>query len=231
MSAESSLKVIEEIGIVPSIRLSSVDDARFAIDTVYAAGVPIVEVTMTIPNALDIIRSLANSRRGVLVGAGTVLDATTATQCIDAGAEFITSPGFSRDVVETTRKRGILALPGAVTPTDVMAAREAGVAMVKVFPCAEFGGPALIRALRAPFPDAKFVAAGGVNQLTVADFIRAGAIAVGVGGELIPRRAVEQHDRAWIAELVHRFRHAVYEARAETAGHSDDAFDAGQRRT
>jgi 2-dehydro-3-deoxyphosphogluconate aldolase/(4S)-4-hydroxy-2-oxoglutarate aldolase len=216
MSAETSLAFISEIGIVPSVRETSLDNARFAAEAVYAAGISIVEVTMTTPQAIEVIGTIAKSLPGVLVGAGTVLEVATARRCIDAGAQFITSPGFAPAVVEITMKKGVLALPGAVTPTDVMAARDAGASVVKVFPAAEFGGPGLIRALKKPFPQMRFIAAGGVNQQTAGDFIQAGAIAIGVGTELIPRRAIVERDRDWIAELVHRFRQLVSDARAET---------------
>ncbi len=216
MNADAAAALIEEVGVIPSVRAETAQDARFAAESVHAAGITIVEVTMTTPNALAVIGLLASSLPDALIGAGTVLDASTARRCIDAGARFITSPGFARAVVETTTRRGVFALPGVVTPSDVMAARDAGVTAVKVFPCAAFGGPALIRALRAPFPEVRFVAAGGVNQQSAADYIRAGAIAVGVGTELIPKRAVAERDGDWIAELVHRFRHAVQDARADT---------------
>jgi 2-dehydro-3-deoxyphosphogluconate aldolase / (4S)-4-hydroxy-2-oxoglutarate aldolase len=215
MSPEAALGLIEAIGVVPSVRATSAQDARFAAEAVHAAGLEIIEVTMTTPNALAVIGVLAKSLPDALIGAGTVLDATTARRCIDAGAGFITSPGFARSVVDITLRCGVLALPGAVTPTDVMAASDAGASVVKVFPCAAFGGSGLVRALRTPFPNMRLVAAGGVRQEGVGDLIRAGAIAVGVGNELVPRRAIATHDRDWIAELVHRFRHAVQDAREE----------------
>ncbi len=213
MSADVSLRTIEEVGIIPSIRVTSHDDARFAVDAVYAAGITVVEITMTTPQALEVIASVAKARRGVLIGAGTVLDADVAERCIEAGAHFITSPGLAPRVVERTIEHDVLMLPGAVTPTEVMAARSLGVRAIKVFPCAEFGGPALIHALKPWFPDMHFLAAGGVTQLNAEQYINAGATALGVGAELIPRRAVDEQNRAWIAELVHRFRQLVYDAR------------------
>jgi 2-dehydro-3-deoxyphosphogluconate aldolase / (4S)-4-hydroxy-2-oxoglutarate aldolase len=216
MSAETSLALITEVGIVPSVRATSSDDARFAAEALYAAGVSIVEVAMTTPQIIGVIGTIAKLLPDVLVGAGTVLNVATARRCIDAGAQFITSPGFARAVVEMTMKKGVLALPGAVTPTEVMAACDAGASVVKVFPAAEFGGPGLIRTLKKPFPQVRFIAAGGVNQQTAGDFIDAGAIAVGIGTELIPGRAIAERDHEWIAELVHRFRQLVSDARAET---------------
>ena len=217
MTAETVLGLIEEIGVIPSVRAASAQDARFAAEAVHAAGLGIIEVTMTTPNALALIGVLSKSMPDALVGAGTVLDATTARRCIDAGAGFISSPGFAPAVVQSTVRRDVLALPGVLTPTDLMTALDAGASAVKVFPCEPFGGPALIRALKKPFPNIRLIAAGGINQQSAADFIRAGAVAVGVGAELIPKRAVASHDRDWIAELVHRFRHAVHDARADNS--------------
>jgi 2-dehydro-3-deoxyphosphogluconate aldolase/(4S)-4-hydroxy-2-oxoglutarate aldolase len=204
---------VEEIGIIPSVRTSSADEARFAAETVSQAGIPLVEVTMTVPGALSVIADLVQKMPALIVGAGTVLDIHLARQCVDAGAKFLTSPGFDLRVVEFAIKEDVLVLPGALTPTEVMAAWQAGADFVKVFPCAHMGGASYIRALRAPFPQVPLVAAGGVNQQTAADFIQAGAVAIGVGAELIPRRALEQREPAWILELAHRFLSIIKEAR------------------
>ena len=224
MSAGATLQLIAEVGIIPSVRALSAADARFAAETVHAAGISVVEITMTTPNAMEVIAGLARSLPELLVGAGSVLEPLTARQCVDAGARFVASPGFDRALVELTMKKGALALPGALTPSEVMAARQAGVKAIKVFPCGEFGGPGYIKALKAPFPHMQFVAAGGVNQQTAADFIRSGAMAIGVGTELIPRQAIQQRDREWITELAHRFRHLVHDARGGAAA-QDEAFD------
>jgi 2-dehydro-3-deoxyphosphogluconate aldolase/(4S)-4-hydroxy-2-oxoglutarate aldolase len=205
---------IEETGLIPAVRTSSADEARFAAETVSRAGIPLVEVTMTVPGALSVIADLVRKMPDLVVGAGTVLDVEIARQCVDAGATFVTSPGFDVRVVEFARKKGILVLPGALTPTEVTAAWQAGADFVKVFPCALLGGATYIKALKAPFPQVPLVAAGGVNQQTAADFIVAGAVAVGVGAELIPRRALEQREPAWILELAHRFLGIIKEARA-----------------
>jgi 2-dehydro-3-deoxyphosphogluconate aldolase/(4S)-4-hydroxy-2-oxoglutarate aldolase len=204
---------VEELGIVPAVRTSSADEARFAAETVSQAGIPLVEVTMTVPGALKVIADLVEKMPALIVGAGTVLDIHVARQCVDAGAKFLTSPGFDLRVVEFAIKEDVLVLPGALTPTEVMAAWQAGADFVKVFPCAQMGGASYIRALRAPFPQVPLVAAGGVNQQTAADFIQAGAVAIGVGSELIPRRALEQREPAWILELAHRFLSIIKEAR------------------
>jgi 2-dehydro-3-deoxyphosphogluconate aldolase/(4S)-4-hydroxy-2-oxoglutarate aldolase len=205
---------IEETGIIPAVRTASADEARFAAEAVSQAGIPIVELTMTVPGALKVIADLVRRMPDLVVGAGTVLDVEVARQSVDAGATFVTSPGFNPRVVEFAIKEGIVVLPGALTPTEVTAAWQAGADFVKVFPCAQLGGAAYIRALKAPFPQVPLVAAGGVNQQTAGNFIVAGAVAVGVGAELIPRRALEQREPAWILELAHRFLALIKEARA-----------------
>jgi 2-dehydro-3-deoxyphosphogluconate aldolase/(4S)-4-hydroxy-2-oxoglutarate aldolase len=204
---------LEAVGIIPSIRTSSADDARFAVDAVSHAGIPIVEITMTVPGALVVIADLVRQFPDLVVGAGTVVDVDTARQCIDAGASFLTSPGLSLEIVKLAVMENILVMPGALTPTEITAAWQAGADMVKVFPCAPFGGESYFRTIRAPFPQVPFVAAGGINQQTAADFILAGAVAIGVGKELIPRRAVQERQVDWIAELARRFVNLVGDAR------------------
>jgi 2-dehydro-3-deoxyphosphogluconate aldolase/(4S)-4-hydroxy-2-oxoglutarate aldolase len=205
---------IEAVGIIPSLRLSSADDARFAAETVAAAGIPIVEVTMTVPGALSAIDDLATAMPDLVVGAGTVLDAATARRCLEAGARFITSPGFDLHVVEYAVGHEVLVLPGVLSPTDIMAALHARADLVKVFPCAALGGPQYLKALSAPFPLTQFVAAGGVNQRTAGEYITAGAVAVGIGAELVPKKAVQDRDRRWVTELAHRFLGIVQAARS-----------------
>jgi len=207
---------IEEVGIIPAIRTSSAEDARFAAETVSHAGIPIVEITMTVPGALGVIAELARDLPDLVIGAGTVLTNEVARQCIDAGVGFLTSPGLDVQLVEFAVRRQVLALPGAATPTEVMAAWRAGADLIKIFPCAQLGGDSYIRALKAPFPTIPLIAAGGVNQQTAADFVRAGAVAIGVGTELIPRKAVEQRQGEWIMELARRFVNIVKEARSVT---------------
>jgi 2-dehydro-3-deoxyphosphogluconate aldolase/(4S)-4-hydroxy-2-oxoglutarate aldolase len=210
--AASRARIIS-IGIIPSVRTSSADDARFAAETVAKAGIPIVEITMTVPHAIDIIKALAHGMPDILVGAGTVFDLKTARQCIEAGARFITSPGLDMKIVEFSRTEGVLSIPGALTPTEVTAAWHGGADFIKIFPCAQVGGPGYIHALKGPFPDVAFVAAGGVNQQTASEFIASGAVAIGVGAELIPKRAIQQRDARWISELSRRFLNGVHDAR------------------
>jgi 2-dehydro-3-deoxyphosphogluconate aldolase / (4S)-4-hydroxy-2-oxoglutarate aldolase len=220
---------IEEIGIIPSLRTASADEARFAAETVSQAGIPLVEVTMTVPGALKVIADLVRKMPDLVAGAGTVLDIDVARRCVDAGAKFLTSPGFDLRVVEFAIKEDVLVLAGALTPTEVMAAWQAGADLVKVFPCAQLGGATYIKALKGPFPQVPLVAAGGVNQQTAADFIVAGAVAVGVGAELIPRRALEQREPAWILELAHRFLSIIKEARRRTRSRHESVPDRDDR--
>jgi 2-dehydro-3-deoxyphosphogluconate aldolase/(4S)-4-hydroxy-2-oxoglutarate aldolase len=207
---------IEESGIIPSVRLSSAEDARFAAETVSQAGIPIVEITMTVPGAVEVITDLRRTLPDLVVGAGTVFDIETARQCVKAGALFVTSPGLDLKIVEFALKESVLAMPGALTPTEITAASQAGADFIKVFPCAPLGGATYIHALKGPFPRVPLVAAGGVNQQTAAEFIVAGAAAVGVGAELIPKKAVQQRDHRWITELARRFLHIIQEARSRT---------------
>jgi 2-dehydro-3-deoxyphosphogluconate aldolase/(4S)-4-hydroxy-2-oxoglutarate aldolase len=187
----------------------------FAADAVCRHGIPIVEVTMTIPGAIEVIGELARKNLGVITGAGSVGDVETAARCFDAGAQFLTSTGLDLDVVDFAVKRNIVVFPGALTPTEVMAAWKAGPDFVKIFPCAQLGGPAYIRALKGPFPHIPLIASGGVNQNTASEFILAGAAILGIGAELIPHEAIRRRQEHWIGELARRFLQMVKEARAQ----------------
>lgn len=213
MKKEEVRARIAEIGIVPAIRVSSVEEARFAAAAVSAGGIPIVEITMTVPEACGLIHDMVTNVPDIIVGAGTVLDPETALRCLDTGAHFLTSPGLDLSIVELARKANIVSMPGALTPSEVTAACRAGVDFIKVFPCAQVGGASYIRALKGPFPHASFVAAGGVTQQTAMDFIRAGATALGIGGDLIPPEAVRRRRAEQITELARRFLKIVRDAR------------------
>jgi len=204
---------IQEIGIVPAIRVSSAEHALFAAETVHNAGIPLAEVTMTVPGAIGVIATLARKFPEMVVGAGTVLNVETARQCLDAGAKFLTSPGLVLKVVEFGQKHDVVVFPGALTPTEVIAAWDSGADFVKIFPCAQAGGAGYIRALRVPLPQVPLIASGGVNQQTVSGFILAGAVAVGVGSELIPMEALMNRQESQIFELARRFLSMVQEAR------------------
>jgi 2-dehydro-3-deoxyphosphogluconate aldolase / (4S)-4-hydroxy-2-oxoglutarate aldolase len=214
---------IEEIGIIPSVRTSSAAEARFAAETMFEAGIPIVEITMTVPEALSVIADLVGQEPDLIVGADSAWDLESARRAVDAGAMFITSPGLdSRSILEFVIQEDLVVIPGALTPSEVSTAWQAAADFVKVFPCAHVGGPSYIRALHAAFPNIPLIASGGVNQVTAADFIHAGTVALGIGGELIPRKAVERRNRDWIAELARRFLAIVKEARASASGASSN---------
>jgi 2-dehydro-3-deoxyphosphogluconate aldolase / (4S)-4-hydroxy-2-oxoglutarate aldolase len=213
MTKQEMLARIEKIGIVPAVRASSAADALFSSESVFSGGIPIVEITMTTPDAIGVISQLIRSNSGVIVGAGTVLDLDTARACLDAGSAFLTTTGLDPDIVQFARQHDILIIPGALTPTEVMMARKAGAAFIKVFPCSSVGGPSYIRALRNPFPETRLIASGGVTQQSAADYVRAGADALGVGRDLLPPDAVRARNSDWIQELARRFIGMVKQAR------------------
>ena len=205
---------IVEIGIVPVVRAASAQQAILAAEAVAAGGIPIVEITMTVPGAVEVIRELTRSLGSrVLVGAGTVLDADAAVRCLEAGAEFLVSPGFDFEMVQVALRNQKVVLPGALTPTEVIQAHRAGVDFVKIFPCGSVGGPAYIKALKAALPQIPMIPTGGVNLTTAADFLRAGAAAVGIGSELISRSELEAGNASTISELARRYVRIVAEVR------------------
>ncbi len=172
--------------LVPVIRAASTDAALRVVEALVEGGVKTLEVTMTVPGAIDVIQTLATRFGGqVLVGAGTVLDAATASACADSGAQFVVSPAFDPNVVAACNAMEVLVAPGALTPTEVVTAWRSGADIIKVFPCDALGGAAYIKSLKAPLPDIPLMPTGGVNLDTVADFFKAGAIAVGVGSSLV----------------------------------------------
>jgi len=200
---------IEELGIIPAVRVATPEDALFAAEAVSKGGLPIVELTMTVPQATHLIAQLVKKHPHMVIGAGTVLDLETARACLDAGVRFITSPGLDLEIVHFTVQAGIVAMPGVLTPSEVMAAVKAGADFVKIFPCSQLGGVDYLRALKAPFPHASFVAAGGVNQQTAGSYLAAGAAAVGIGSDLIPPRAIASREGDWIQELARRYVNTV----------------------
>lgn len=202
-----------EIGIVPAVRVSSEHVARFAAEAVAGGGIPIVEIEMTVPGAIDVIRYLVANIPDMMVGAGSLYDTETARRCIGAGAKFLTTDGLDLAIVEFANKEDIAVWPAALTPTEVITAWKAGPDFVKIFPCAPVGGDSYIRILKKAFTHIPFIAAGGVNQQTAQKFILAGASALGVGGELIPEDALRLKQSARIRELAQRFVKFVSEGR------------------
>jgi len=199
---------------LPSVRVNTRELASFAATTVYEAGIPVVEITLTVPGSLEVINDLAIRYPDMVVGAGTVLDLAQAQACIDAGARFITSPGFVPEVVAYARKVDVVVFPGALTPSEIIAGWKAGADFVKIFPTSQVGGAQYVRALKVPLPQIPLIVTGGVNQLTACDFIAAGASAIGVGGELLPGEALAYRQVNRIHELARRFLTMVKEGRA-----------------
>ena len=195
-----------EIGIVPVVRASSQREALMAAEAVAEGGIPIVEITMTVPGAVDVIRALAkmNSSK-ILIGAGTVLDAEAARSCRDAGAEFLVSPALNLETIEFATKENVLIMAGALTPTEIVKAWKAGADFVKVFPCGQVGGAKYIKAIKGPLPQIPLVPTGGVNLNTVAEFLEAGAEALGVGSELVQAEALKSGKPEIIVETARKF--------------------------
>ena len=214
MSIEDVSRRIGEIGIVPVVRASSVDEANRAVEAICAGGIPAVEITMTVPNAVSVIRELAQHRKDVLIGAGTVTNAAQAESCILAGAQFLVSPGLSTAVLAEAKNHSILSIPGALTPTELMTAQEHGATIVKIFPCGNVGGAKYLKSLKAPFPQAMLIPTGGVNAANAADFIHAGAFALGVGADLVDATALREADLEKITTAALELVNAVSAARS-----------------
>jgi len=214
MSKADVLKRIEEVGVIPVVRAASSDEAIAVAEAIGEGGIPLLEITMTVPGAVGVIAEL-NKRYGseVLVGAGTVLDAEAARACIDAGAQFVVSPALNLQTIEHCRKAGIAIFPGALTPTEVVTAWQAGADAVKVFPCSAVGGAKYLGALKAPLPQIKLVPTGGVSLATAKDFIAAGAWALGVGADLVNTKAMQAGDRQSVVDAARNYVTAVRQAR------------------
>ena len=214
MNRKAVRTLIQEIGILPSVRVGAPELAQFAAETVFAAGIPVVEITLTVPLALKLVNDLAKRYPDMAIGVGTVLDEESARRAVDAGARFLTSPGFVPEVVAYANKADVVAFPGALTPTEIIAAWKAGSDFVKIFPTTPVGGVQYVRALKVPLPQIPLIVTGGVNQLTALDFIVAGASAIGVGGELLPVEALTFRQENRIHELARRFIAMVKEGRS-----------------
>ncbi len=214
-SKEKSLRLIREIGLVPIVRAPSTEDALLAAEAIIAADIHIAEITMTVPNALQVMEKVANNFGDqVLLGAGTILDPETARAALLAGAQFIVTPSLCLPVIELARRYSKPCLPGALTPTEVVTAWQAGADLVKIFPCGPVGGPKYIRALKGPFPQIEFIPTGGVNLETAPEFIKAGAAAVAVGSELVDTKLLREGKQEVITANARRYVEAVRTARA-----------------
>lgn len=208
---------IEETGIVAAVRVYSEEDALFAAEAVAGNGIPVVEITLTVPQAIKVISHLLKNIPGIVVGAGGVTHAAAALQCLDAGAQFLTSDGFHPAVIEFAAKQGVVVIPGALTPTEVITAWGASSDFVKVVPCAQIGGETYIGSLHSMFPNIPLIASGGVNQQNASRFIIAGALALGVGRELLPAEAIRLRQGDRIGELARRFLSSVKSGRDHLA--------------
>ena len=218
MTKEQVRARVLEVGIVPVVRATSAKQAISAAVAVAAGGITIVEVTMTVPGALDAIAQLIKTLGSeVIVGAGTVLDGQAARRCFDAGAEFLVSPGLDLGTIKTAQDAGKLIMAGALTPTEVITAWKSGADFVKVFPASAVGGAAYLKALRGPLPQVPLVPTGGVNLNTAADFLRAGASALGVGGELVLAAALKSGEVAQITALARQYLEIVQQVREAEA--------------
>jgi len=208
------IEQIRAIGIIPVVRAQSAGQALTAVDAICAGGIPILEITMTVPGAVTIINELTK-RLGddALIGAGTVLDPETARQCLDAGARFIVSPSLDVPTIEACRTLRVPVFPGAMTPTEVVTAWKAGADAVKVFPANAVGGAAYLKSLKAPLPQIELVPTGGVSLKNIAEYIAAGALAVGVGADLVDLAAVRNADAASITAKAREYVAAVIAAR------------------
>lgn len=217
MTREHQLRRVLDCGIVAVVRFSDPEPLVEVVEALAAGGVTVAEVTFTVPNALDVIRA-ARAKLGdrVLLGAGTVLDPETARAAFLAGAEFVVAPTVNPDVIRMCRRYDKLVMPGAFTPTEVLTAWEAGADIVKVFP-ADVVGPAFFKALRGPLPQIKLMPTGGVDLTTASEFLNAGAVCLGVGGQLVEPKAVAGRDFARVTELAKQYADAVKRHRAKGA--------------
>jgi len=224
MTIEEVTARIGEIGIVPVVRAATVSEATRAVEAKSAGGIPVIEITMTVPNAISLIHQVASSfGAGLLVGAGTITTAEQAKLSIDAGAKFIVSPGLSVPVLAVAQACEVLAIPGALTPTEIMHAQDNGAKVIKIFPCDNVGGPKYLKALKGPFPNLATLPTGGVSVSNAAEFIAAGAFALGVGGELVNRTALKEGNCAKITQAAREFKQAILRARESTLASSGPA--------
>ena len=216
MTSKEILAFISEVGIVPIVRTSSAEGAIEAVEAIYNGGIRAAEITMTVPGAIHALEKLADRFGGkIILGAGTVLDPETARACMLAGAEFFVTPSLRLATIEMAKRYSKVICPGALTPTEVLTAWEAGADAVKIFPCGNVGGPKYIKALKGPFPQIEMIPTGGVNLETTGDFLKAGACAVAVGGELVDAKSVKEGRFDIIENRARQYLAAIAKARSE----------------
>ena len=214
MTKTEVLQRIRDLGLIPVVRAETAEQAMRAVAAILAGGVSVLEVTMTVPGAIGVIEQLAKAFGAeALIGAGTVLDPETADKCIQAGAKFIVSPSLNEDTIAFCRDRDVAIFPGALTPTEVVRAWNAGADAVKVFPAGAVGGASYLKSLKAPLPQIELIPTGGVSLKTAADFIRAGAMALGVGADLVDMTALREGNDGLLTERARQFLEIVRTAR------------------
>jgi len=216
MTKDEVISRVSSTGILPVVRAASADEARRAIDAICDGGIDTIEVTLTIPNAIELIATLAQDLPDILFGAGTVLTADDAKRCIDAGAKFIISPSTDLNVVRSCNENETVVMPGALTPTEIAKAVDAGADVVKIFPVGAVGGINYIRSIKAPFPGLKFVPTGGITVETAAEFIAAGAIAVGLGSDLVDLAAIRAGRTDDVTKTARRVLSSIAEVRGKS---------------
>src|SRR5438045_9571162 len=216
MTQKEILSSITEIGIVPVVRTNSAENALKAIDAIYKGGVRALEIPMTVPGAIRALEKSADKfGDSIMLGAGTVLDPETARACMLAGAQFFVTPSLKVATIEMVKRYSKVICPGALTPTEVVTAWDAGADIVKIFPCGNVGGPKYIKALKGPFPHIEMIPTGGVNLETAGEFLKAGACAVAVGGELVDAKAIKEGRFDLIEERTRQYLGAIAKARGE----------------
>jgi 2-dehydro-3-deoxyphosphogluconate aldolase/(4S)-4-hydroxy-2-oxoglutarate aldolase len=213
---EETKKILERVALVPVLRATSVQAGHALVDAMIAGGVTVVEVTMTVPNALTLLREL-KQRHGdtLLLGSGTVTDSAQVEATVNAGAEFVVSPSLHLDVITKTKELGKVSIPGALTPTEVITAWRAGADYVKIFPCSAMGGASYLKSLLAPFPELKLIPTGGVTLQTAADFLKAGARALGVGTDLVNAAAIAAGKPEVVTKAARAYLEAIGAARSQ----------------
>ncbi|WP_433963892.1 bifunctional 4-hydroxy-2-oxoglutarate aldolase/2-dehydro-3-deoxy-phosphogluconate aldolase [Tunturiibacter gelidiferens] len=218
MEKAAVLRELREIGLVPVLRADSVDQAMALADAIAAGGVTVLEVTMTVPGAIQVMRRLAEQRPEILIGAGTVLDAETARMCILEGAQFVVSPALNVATIEMCHRYSVAVLPGALTPTEILTAWQAGADVVKVFPAGAMGGPKYLASLKGPLPHIEMIPTGGVMLGTAAEFLEAGAFALGVGSDLVAAKMISDGRPEVITEIARKYLEIVRAFRLKQKG-------------
>lgn len=215
MNREETKQAIERGGIMPVLRARSAEEGRALVAALAAGGVTVMEVTMTVPGAVELLRGLKKEfGERLLLGSGTVTTAEQAAATIAAGAEFVVSPSFHPEVVVATKEMGKVSIPGALTPTEVITAWRGGADYVKIFPCSAVGGASYLRSLLAPFPELQLIPTGGVTLATAADFLKAGARALGVGTDLVNPKAIEEGKPQKLTETARAYLEIVGKCRS-----------------